>query len=184
MKVCSICKIEKDLSCFNKNKSKKDGLSTDCRECARKYLEEYRSKNKEILTIKNRVFKENNRDLINSRNKTRYSTIHKSDPLFMEKKRKANSKYKANNKGKVNSDTAKRYTAKLQRCTITSKEDYKIIERVYKEANRLSILTGIKFHVDHIIPLQGELVSGLHVPLNLQILSEQENCSKHNSFIV
>ena len=39
------------------------------------------------------------------------------------------------------------------------------------------------YHVDHIIPLQGEVVSGLHVIENLQYLSAEDNIKKHNKFI-
>jgi len=53
---------------------------------------------------------------------------------------------------------------------------------VYEKARIMSKETDAKYQVDHIIPLRGEQVSGLHVPWNLQILTAFENQSKGNRF--
>lgn len=55
---------------------------------------------------------------------------------------------------------------------------------IYAEARRLSEETGIPHEVDHIIPLQGKLASGLHCESNLQILTMNANRSKSNNFEV
>lgn len=53
----------------------------------------------------------------------------------------------------------------------------------YDEARRLTVSTGIPHEVDHIVPLVGAVVSGLHVPWNLQILTRATNRSKKNKLV-
>jgi hypothetical protein len=44
--------------------------------------------------------------------------------------------------------------------------------------------TGIKWHVDHMIPLLGKKASGLHVAGNLQVIPAAMNMEKHNRMIL
>lgn len=54
------------------------------------------------------------------------------------------------------------------------------IREVYDRARKLTRQTGIPHSVDHEIPLQGRLVSGLHIHTNLRVLTSRENSRKHN----
>lgn len=62
--------------------------------------------------------------------------------------------------------------------------DWASIKALHAEARRRAHETGLAHHVDHIIPLQGKLVSGLHVATNMQVLTGEENTRKHNHFEV
>ena len=63
-----------------------------------------------------------------------------------------------------------------------SDDDWQSMNAFYELARTLSQDTGIPHQVDHIIPINGELVSGLHVPLNLQVLTRSENVAKSNRY--
>lgn len=56
-----------------------------------------------------------------------------------------------------------------------TKDDEWLMREAYHLARLRSGSTGIKWHVDHIIPLRGKKVSGLHVPSNLQVIPAKFN---------
>ncbi len=62
--------------------------------------------------------------------------------------------------------------------------DKKSTKAIYVDAKRLSKMTGIRFVVDHIVPIKGMRVSGLHVAENLQIITGHKNAKKYNKFLI
>lgn len=86
------------------------------------------------------------------------------------------------NKHVVNALIAKRTAAK--RHADVSWADTSAIKNIYAMAARLTKETGIAHEVDHIYPLQGEHVSGLHCEANLQVLTKTENIIKSNKMPV
>jgi hypothetical protein len=91
-------------------------------------------------------------------------------------------KWKENNRDKVNAYQAKRRAKKLHATPPwLTKEQLEEIRSYYSLAKELQWLSEEPLEVDHIVPLQGENVSGLHVPWNLQILPKKLNLIKHNN---
>ena len=91
--------------------------------------------------------------------------------------------YKKQNIDKTNANTAKRRAAKINRTpSWLSSDDLWLINEAYSLAALRTKMFGFSWHVDHVIPLQGRTVSGLHVPSNLQVIPWIENVSKANKF--
>ena len=158
MKECIKCCTVKEFSEFHKDSKNKNGVVPACKECRASYRKEYYLKNKE------RENKNNAKWL--SQNKEKHNEYYR--------------KYYDNNKYKEIARSVHKRTRFLQRSVSWADQDK--IRDFYKEAQRLTKEKSIAYHVDHIIPLQGKLVSGLHVETNLQVIPASENLSKSNKF--
>lgn len=90
-------------------------------------------------------------------------------------------KWAKTNPDKRAASVAARNAAKLKRTPGWA--DLEKIKQVYAHARVMTEMLGEPWHVDHVLPLQGRFVSGLHVHNNLQILPGEENVRKGNRFI-
>jgi hypothetical protein len=98
-----------------------------------------------------------------------------------EKQKKYSQDWLKNNQHKNAMKKRTRDASKMQRTPSWLNAGHKFeIESIYKYCAALRSM-NLKYEVDHIVPLQGKTVSGLHVPWNLQVITEQENRSKRNS---
>lgn len=95
-----------------------------------------------------------------------------------ERARELNREWRQEHRPKRNESEATRRSVKLQRTPPWADRDLILV--VYAEAERLTAETGIEHHVDHIYPLQGDTVCGLHIASNLQVISQRENNNKWN----
>lgn len=124
-----------------------------------KYAEKYREDNRSILAERARDYYNTNKDKCNLRL----------------------NEYRKNNPEKFIALNAKRRANKLNATPEwLTKEHVLEIEELFLCARMFRLYTGQEYHVDHIIPLQGKNVCGLHVPWNLQVILAKENLIKSN----
>ena len=159
-KPCSKCKEIKPFHLFHKHKGKPHGLALWCKDCVKINSKRYYDNIDPIKRLKaKRAYQQNNRDKINEYN----------NRWFRE------------NPAVHNAIQARRRASKLNATPDWLKDEHKAhIKRTYKLASLMKEITGLEYHVDHIIPLKGKGVCGLHVPWNLQVLRADLNLSKSN----
>jgi 5-methylcytosine-specific restriction endonuclease McrA len=155
MKCCSRCGELKSFEFFPKKKENKDGYHSHCKQCRAAY------------------------------DKSRYSSQGRSEAYYadLEDQRKLRREYYSKNKQGYYSRKAKRRAELLNRTPKWLSEHDKLhIDCIYSVCSMLNKEGTGPYEVDHIVPLQGENVSGLHVPWNLRIITRTENRSKGNKY--
>jgi len=167
MKTCSKCHFPKPLTEYSKDRGKKDGLHSRCKLCNRAVVTAWQK------TPRGKAMHAANADRWQCAPENKASHA-----IAVNRYQKT-----ARGKAKLRAAWARYNACKIQRTPpwITS-EQLSEIESFYKRAKELELQTNTPMHVDHIVPLQGETVSGLHVPWNLQVISAPLNWSKGNRF--
>jgi hypothetical protein len=218
IKKCNKCDTEKLRSDFYKASKEPDGLMYTCKTCIQAKDKDrrlanpeyekarhakYSKENREKLTIKMRMWRENNpekvkettkrgylknKEIENERSREYYNA-HKKEISARAKSYKLdnkehlkryNTEYVDKNRSKINARNKRNVAEKLK--ATVKWADLDKIREIYIECARLSKETGITHHVDHIVPLRSKHVCGLHVEHNLQILTGAENLLKSNTF--
>jgi hypothetical protein len=150
---------------------------------------EYARLNSDKIKLKSKLYRENNIE-----NVLEYELKYREDnrEILAEKARNYYSlnrdnclarlnEYRKNNPEKFTALNAKRRAAKLNATPEwLTKEQLQEIEELFLCAKMFKLYTGEEYHVDHIIPLQGNNVCGLHVPWNLQVIPAKDNLTKSN----
>jgi|SRR5271165_1490089 len=155
------CLKVKPISEFYKDKRYADGYFCWCKDCKKGHARD----NPHIVQNWVKANRERSNEI------KRAYAFNNTDKV-----REAKRIYEKANPGKVLAKTRKYQTSKIHRTPKwLSKEQLKQIEMFY--INRPK-----GFHVDHIVPLQGKNVSGLHVPWNLQYLKATPNLKKSNKY--
>lgn len=169
VKRCNVCQSLKPRSDFSKRKASTDGLNYTCRACAALRCAKWNAAH----PTAHAEWYDNNRD----HKREHFRQWRKAHADHVKQSYRTWAKA---NKARINALIAKRNAIKLN---ATPKwADQVAIRAIYKEATRMTAVTGIRHDVDHIVPLRHPCVCGLHVPANLQILTSDENKRKSNQF--
>lgn len=186
-RICKICEEDKPFNEFPKgNPRSKDGIKPLCKLCYAKTRKSRAGCPKQREHTK-KYYQENKVDILakqkNPRRKAKNAERYLRDK---ERIRRHHEEYRKTPRGRMLRAAAenRRRSSKLKATPSWLSTAYlKEVEYMYWLCSDLNMVTECRYHVDHIVPLKGKTVCGLHVPWNLQVLPEDINLKKNNKLL-
>lgn len=146
-------------------------------ENAKRLKREWYLKNRELTKARAKAWAEGNPE-------KRSEILAKNRKANADSRNSYNRLWFAANSEKRAAYEAKRRATILQRTPKwLTEDDFWLIEQAYDIAKLRTEMFGFEWHVDHVVPLQGKKVSGLHVPINLSVIPGTDNCRKSAKFL-
>lgn len=203
-KHCSKCGLNKPLTDFSIRAKAKDGHRGTCRDCdnkrkarwarenpqnaeaaRRRYINKDPQAFKAAAAKKAAAYRARNPDLAKKRQNAFYwSKVEHHRESALRYRQKNIEAARARDRLRAKLDPAwnrsKAARCRKQRPMSLTKDDMRELQFIYRCCVAWSDITGVKHHVDHIVPLKGRNVSGLHVPWNLRIVPAKDNLKKGN----
>lgn len=166
------------IPCVRGHTAERMVSSRACCECVKIKLAQYRIDNRASLLQRKRDYAKQQRA---DRSGHLYAIAKKSVAKHRVKRNQEKLAWRKKNAPRILAWCRARHVAKVQRTpSWLTPDDHWMIEQAYELAAKRTKLFGFAWHVDHIIPLLGKNVSGLHVPKNLQVIPGVENLRKGN----
>lgn len=184
MKLCCKCKTSKPDTDFYANKRMKGGLNTFCITCHKADNVARKKENRANPAFKAQelAWKKLYRERTVEQRAAYMAEWRKQNHAHTLAYSKA---YRDSNKQRYNYWCQLRKISLMQRTPKwLTDDDFWMIEQAYELAALRTKMFGFQWHVDHVIPLRGKKVSGLHVPTNLQVIPQIDNQRKTNKFEV
>jgi hypothetical protein len=178
MRQCNVCQVEKELDEFHKASRLPLGRNYTCKICARERSKRWNAENATRKSEYGKVHYSQNKAVYVEYGCRRYQE-NKNDPVFRGKRRASERRRYQENPAKYRAKNAAKRGDKAMPPWLTQ-DHLDQLGRIYSACENIVRRTGRPHHVDHIIPLNGENVCGLHVPWNLQILRADLNIRKSN----
>lgn len=186
-KECSECTTVKPYTEFNRDTKSQDGLSGKCKYCVNTKKREDNQKNQDRISTVRKNYRDNNPEKIKEHRKQHYKNRREHIIDRVKKYTIANKEIKHEYAKRHYLENSHIYKFHARKRTTQLGEGINCmfldeLKSIYQKAQDLSKKTDVQYQVDHIIPLTHNDICGLHVPWNIQILTESENRSKKNKF--
>jgi 5-methylcytosine-specific restriction endonuclease McrA len=146
----------------------------DNKEKIREGSKAYRQKNAESVKVKNALWYAENKDRLSVLRKLRYQETKQASREYSIRFKKENRAY-YNAVGRLRELKKKKATPRW-----LTTEHLEEMKNLYLLSEMQAADTGLAHHVDHIVPIMGKTVCGLHVPWNLQVITQEANLKKGN----